>query len=264
MPELPDVEVRRIYLEKHALRQPVRRVRVVDKRILGDATPSSLGRALKNKKFIRADRRGKYLLVPTSDDHTLLMHLGMTGDLIYQSRSEKPPDFHRVIYYLGDDSSLYYLSKRMLGKVDVYPTRDYSEIPDIAKLGPEPLDPRFTGKDFAELISSRTTDIHKVLMDQTLIAGIGNIYSDEICFQAGIRPDRKANALSAKELENLYLKMRWVLRKSIEMGAELDDEADRFIIPHRHQDMICPRCGGGLEAMKIGGRTSYFCPRDQK
>jgi formamidopyrimidine-DNA glycosylase len=101
-------------------------------------------------------------------------------------------------------------------------------------------------------------------MDQELIAGIGNIFSDEITFQAGVRPDRKVKDLSDDEMKRIYEEMKRVLRRAIELGAELDEHADEFLIPHRGRNGECPRGHGKLVKKTIGGRSSYFCPACQK
>ncbi|MBU4174513.1 MAG: hypothetical protein KKB90_12305 [Actinobacteria bacterium] len=216
MPELPEVEEIRGYLEGNSLEKPVIRVTVPDTRVLDNVTPSSLGRGLKRASFVAAHRRGKYILLPTDNEKTL---------------------FHMT----SED-----------------------DIPDIAKLGPEPLSRGFTFKRFQAIVSPRGNPIHSVLMNQELIAGIGNIYSDEITFQARIRPDRKASGLSDESLRRLFDAMKLVLNRAIELDAELDRYPKDWIIPHRKKGGMCPVCGGALVKKAIGGRSSYFCPTCQK
>lgn len=264
MPELPDVEVRRLYLERTSLNRPVARVSVLDKRILQDATPASLGRGLKGASFTEARRRGKYVFLPTDRGNTLLMHFGMTGELLFRNPGEQKPKWSRVEFHFEGGTCLHYINMRLIGKVALYPTTDPEEITDIAGLGPEPLSRGFTFKRFRDIVQSRETTIHQVLMDQELLAGIGNIYSDEITYQAGVRPDRSTRTLSEAELRRLYDKLKWVLKRSIELGAELDDHADVFIIPNRERGGACPRGHGRLVKKTIGGRSSYFCSECQK
>jgi len=216
LPELPEVEEIRGYLEGNSLEKPVIRVTVPDTRVLDNVTPSSLGRGLKRASFVAAHRRGKYILLPTDNEKTL---------------------FHMT----SED-----------------------DIPDIAKLGPEPLSRGFTFKRFQAIVSPRGNPIHSVLMNQELIAGIGNIYSDEITFQARIRPDRKASGLSDESLRRLFDAMKLVLNRAIELDAELDRYPKDWIIPHRKKGGMCPVCGGALVKKAIGGRSSYFCPTCQK
>ena len=265
MPELPEVEVRRLYLESTSLGRKISRVAVLDKRILDSVTPSTLGRGLKGARFLAAHRRGKYIYVPTDRQSTLLMHFGMGGELLFIEHGGQPePKWCRVEFHFDSGACLHYTNMRLIGKIALYPTLDEREIPDIAKLGPEPLSRAFTYKMFREIVRGHRTTIHQLLMDQALIAGIGNIYSDEITYQAGIRPDRRTSSLSERETRLLYDTMKRVLRRAVELGAELDDHPGEFIIPHRGKNGACPRSHGGLIKKTIGGRTSYFCPACQK
>jgi len=264
MPELPDVEVRRRYFEATSLGQPVARVSVHDARALEGVTAAALGRGLRGTRFVSTARRGKYLLAATDRDSTLLLHFGMGGELVYTRKGEARPKWSRVEFHFGGGDRLHYIDLRLFGKVALHPTTDLSEIPDIAKLGPEPLDRSFTYKRFEEAVAGRRTTVHQVLMDQELIAGIGNIFSDEITYQAGVRPDRPVGDLSAEEMRRIYDRMKWTLRRAIELDADLDTHPERFLIPHREKDGVCPRGNARLVRKTIGGRSSYFCPICQR
>lgn len=264
MPELPDVDVRKRYFEETSLGREVERVSVPDPRILEGITPVSLGRGLKDARFVNANRRGKYLLAATDRHSTLLLHFGMGGELVYLEQRCAKPAWSRVCLHFAGGGCLHYTNLRMFGKVALWNTTDMSEIPDIARLGPEPLDPKFTFKRFRKALAGRRTSIHLALMDQELIAGIGNIFSDEITFQAGVRPYRPAGDLSEDELRRLYGKMKWTLRTAVRLNADLDGHPDRFIIPNRSKDGSCPRGNAKLTTVRLGGRTSYYCPACQK
>jgi formamidopyrimidine-DNA glycosylase len=263
MPELPDVEVRRLYFEKTSLKQPVARVSVLDARALEGVSPTALGRGLKGARFVSIGRRGKYLLARTDRESTLLLHFGMGGDLFYRKKGEQRAKWTRVEFCFDTGNRLDYIDLRLFGKVALFPTGDAGEIPDVAKLGPEPLDRSFTYKRFREAVGGHKTTIHQVLMDQELIAGIGNIFSDEITYQACVRPDRSVSDLSDEELRRVYDKMKWTLKQAVRLDADLDREPERFIIPHRERNGVCPRGNGKLASKKIGGRTSYYCPACQ-
>jgi len=264
VPELPEVEARKNYLERTSLGRKIESVKVQDLRILEDTTPIQLTKRLKGATFTEAGRRGKYLLVRTDIDGILLMHFGMTGSLLFEEESGKAPRFDRVEFHFKPKSVLYFIDQRLFGKIALYRTDDPLKIPEIAKLGPEPLGRAFTHKKFSEIVHSHNTTIHQLLMDQELIAGIGNIYSDEITYQAGVRPDRRTSSLTEKEIRRLYDKMKWVLRRAVELDAELDDHADRFLIPNRKRDGQCPKTQHKLVKKTIGGRSSYYCPTCQK
>lgn len=264
MPELPEVEARKRYLEKTSLARTVERVSVTDRRILEDTTPSALGRALRGARFESADRRAKYLLVRTDHESTLLIHFGMTGDLFFRQRGESKPKFSRVEFHFEEGSCLHFTDLRLFGKLAIYDTTDWALIGDIAKLGPEPLGRGFTFRAFRDIVKGHRTTIHQLLMDQGLIAGIGNLYSDEITYQAGVRPDRGASSLSDAEIRRLYDMTKWVLRRAVELDAELDEQADIFLLPNRGRNGQCPVTHDKLVKKTIGGRSSYYCPACQK
>jgi len=265
MPELPDVEVRKRMLESTSLGKKIVRVSVLEKRVLGEnTTPAILSKGLKDSVFKSVKRRGKYLLIRTNRDKILLIHLGMSGDLIFREKSREKPKWSRVEFYFGDGSCLHYINIRLIGKVALFETLDDSKIQEIAKLGPEPLERAFTFAKFASLVRSHSTSIHQLLMTQELIAGIGNIYSDEITFQAGVLPFRNTETLTEAEIKKLYDEMKRVLRTAIKLGADLDPYPERFLIPNRIKGGTCPRDGTPVKSKKIGGRTSYFCPACQK
>jgi formamidopyrimidine-DNA glycosylase len=264
MPELPDVEVRRKYLERNALGRPIAGISVSDPRSLEGVTPAALGRGLKGASFTAARRRAKYTLLPTDRGNTVLMHYGMTGDVLVRSKGEPRPRFNKVEFHFTDGGALDFSDIRLFGKIALYPTTDEDEIPDVAHLGPEPLGRSFTFKVFRGIVRNHRITIHQLLMDQSLIAGIGNIFSDEICYQAGVRPDRNTSSLTDVEIHRLFDKTRWVLRRAIALDADLDGHADEFIIPNRVKGGRCPHSGDLLVKKTIGGRSSYYCPKCQK
>ena len=265
MPELPDVEVRRRYIERTSLDRPISKVSVLDGRVLGKGTTAaSLARGLKGVEFRAARRRGKYVLVGTDADSTLLMHFGMSGELLLRRKGETKPRWSRVEFYFENGDCLHYVNMRLIGKIALYPTTDESRIPDIAKLGPEPLERSFTFQKFKAIVRAHDTTIHQLLMEQELIAGIGNIFSDEITYQAGVRPDRKTGTLSEADLRRCYDKMKWVLRRAIELDADLDGHADEFLIPNRVRNGTCPGTDEKLVKKTIAGRSIYYCPSRQK
>jgi len=264
LPELPEVEARRRCLAANALGRKIDRVSVPDKRILDKATPAALSRGLKGASFTDVERRAKYLLVRTDRNSILLIHFGLTGALFFRERGERKPRFSKAEFYFEGGSCLHYTDPRLFGKIALYETTDDDDIPEIAKLGPEPLSRAFTFKRFNDVIRGHKTTLHQVLMVQELIAGIGNEYSDEIAYQAGVRPDRMTTSLSDGEVRRLYDKMKWVLKQAVNLNAELDGWADRLIIPNRGKDGECPRTHDKLSKKTIAGRTSYFCPTCQK
>jgi formamidopyrimidine-DNA glycosylase len=263
MPELPEVETKKRYLERTSMGKPIDKVSVKDPRVLDGITPAGLARGLKGTRLVGARRRAKYILAYTDSDATLLLHFGMTGDLYFRGRGEPRPRFSRVEFNFEGGGCLHFLDTRLFGKVALYRTADESQIPYVARLGPEPLDRSFKYEDFNRIVRGHRTTIHQLLMDQELIAGIGNIYSDEITYQAGVLPYRRTETLSDEEVRALYDRMKWVLRRAVDLDAELDGHADVFLIPNRVKGGECPRTGEPLLKKTIAGRTSYYCPSCQ-
>jgi formamidopyrimidine-DNA glycosylase len=192
VPELPEVEVKRKYIEETSLGRVIDRVAAKKTRILRNVTPAKLSRDLKGQKFVEARRRAKYLLIATSEGDTLLMHFGMTGDAVFRSKGEAVPKFDKVEFHFSDGNALHFTDIRLFGRIALYETTDEREIPDVSGLGPEPLDRSFTFAKFSAIVRSHNTTIHQLLMEQQLIAGIGNIYSDEITYQADASPRDRA------------------------------------------------------------------------
>jgi formamidopyrimidine-DNA glycosylase len=263
MPELPEVETKRRYIEKTSLGQEIAGIKVSDRRILQGVTPQGLARGLEGQQFESVTRRAKYLMLGTSGGSTVLMHFGMTGDVLHGDAGGVSPKFERVAFDFTGGRTLRYVDMRLFGKIALYQTLDGNDIPDIARLGPEPLGRAFTLKKFADMARSHKVTVHQLLMDQGLIAGIGNLYSDEICYQAKVLPARTAQSLSDEEVRCIYDKIKWTLRRAIDLGADLDEQADVFLIPNRGKGGTCPR-GHPLEKKTIGGRTSWYCPAEQK
>ncbi len=261
MPELPDVEVILRYLKSKSLKKSIEMVKVSDSRILKGMTGRKFESSLIGHYFESAVRRGKFCIVKVDYGGCLIFHFGMTGDLKYFKDAAYTPEYTRILFAF-DKGYLAYVSQRMLG--GVWLTKEPNEVATIVLMGPEPLDPKFTLSIFRERLKERAKMIKALLMDQRFIAGIGNLYADEILFQAGIRPYRKATDLKKGEIRGLYWEIKRVLKDANMVNAEVWRLSHRFLIPHRHSDGICPKCRKELESTSIGNRTSFFCPRCQR
>ncbi len=269
MPELPDVETMRRYLQATSLHQEITDIEVHDTDILPgeqaareDAT-AELREDLVGRSFDSTRRHGKWLFVALDEDDGgyLVLHFGMTGDLQYFKDMDDEPEYDRVLFRFEDGYQLAYISQRKLGDVEVID--DVDRFVEQKELGPDALDPDFDLAAFKEAVGDRRAMVKSVLMDQSTIAGIGNVYSDEILFQAGIHPRTKINRLGEETLERLFHTMKDVLPKAIEYEAQPDQLPESFIGPHRHKDGRCPLCGAELERVQVGSRHAYFCPNWQ-
>ena len=193
------------------------------------------------------------------------MHFGLNGALRHLDGSEAEPPYTRIRLDFDDGSHLAYINPRRLGAVGL--VDDADSLIAAAELGPYALDPHFDLAAFQQILSRSRRDIKSVLMDQTAIAGIGNIYSDEILFQAGIHPKARAARLDSDTRKRLFRQVKCVLETAVERGAgaELAPSAlpGSFLLPQRRKGGRCPRCGGEIRTVKFSGRTAYYCPHCQ-
>src|SRR5215211_6342863 len=235
MPELPDVEVFRRYIDSTSLHQKIESVEVRDGRILGGVSARKLQSALKGRTFESTRRHGKNLFVGLDDGGWLLMHFGMTGDLEY------------------------FEDQRMFGKVDL--VEDLESFVREKKLGPDSLE--LDPASFRERFEGRKGSVKAALMNQQVVAGVGNIYSDEILFQARLHPETRIEQLDDATLERLFEETRRVLETAIERGAYPQELPDNFLLSHRREGERCPRGNGEIRKLKAAGRTAYYCPACQ-
>lgn len=261
MPELPDVEVFKQYLDATSLHQRIEEAEVRTSKILEGSTAQAVSKRLRGRRFESSRRHGKNLFARMDDGNWLLFHFGMSGRLVYFKDMEKDPPYDRLLITFSNGRHLAYDSQRMLGEVGL--VEDVDEYVKGKGLGPDVLDDRFDFARFQKAIGGRSARIKSALMDQQGLAGIGNVYSDEILFQAGIHPKTKAGELDEKTLKRLFNRMKTVLETTIRHRADPSEFPRTYITPHRKKDGKCPKCGAGLEREKVAGRTAYYCPRCQ-
>ena len=210
-------------------------------------------------------RRGKYLQFHLSGGDTLFIHLKMSGDLLVEPTDEPPHRHVRTIFDLDNNHQLRFKDTRKFGRV--YLVDDPNMV--VGKLGPEPLADDFSVEDFKALFQRRKGRLKPLLLNQTFIAGIGNIYGDESCFIAKIDPRRLANTLSAAELEKLYHAIRQALNAGItHKGASLDEvyrggEFQNHFQVYGRTGEPCLNCGAAIQRIVLGGRSTHFCSRCQ-
>jgi len=258
MPELPDVEAVIKRIRRKILNRRIRGIAVLDKTLISKSRLKSV----QGKKIAGITRRGKYILFLLDGDCTLVIHLRMTGTLLV-TRAKAGIDAHtRFIIRLDADRELRFIDQRRLSMLYVIRDMDFRCIPGLRQMGPEPLSADFTPQAFNTQLQKRTGRIKSLLMNQRFIAGIGNIYGDEILFQSRIRPSRKACDLTSSQVQRLYNKIRYVLEKSCEHNADLS-EMHKWFVQGRGEG-YCVNCKGELKKIKIQGRYSYFCARCQR
>ena len=258
MPELSEVETFKEYIDKTSLNQVVNDVKIRDERILKVSKVLFI-KALKNKKFEETIRHGKYLLIKL-ENQFLIMHFGMTGDLEYFEQAIDEPKYTKVLFVFTNGHFLSYISQRLFGHLDL--TTSIEDFLDKKKLGPDAY--KMSYEDFKKTLVKRTAIMKSALLNQSIFAGIGNIYSDEILFQSKLNPKRKINTLDENELKELFQNIKKVLQYGIDFKGELENYSKDLIIPHRSKDGECPKCTNKLERYEISGRHGFFCPKCQK
>lgn len=287
MPELPEVETVRRGLHELIIGRVIRRVTYDNPKSFPNAT-NDVNTFLVGARITDVRRRAKVLMIDLSSDYSLVIHLKMTGQLVFRGEAvfgaghpsdsligELPDRSTRVTLEFTDDSHLYFNDQRKFGWVKLMPTIEISNIDFMQKVGPEPLEADFTPRQFAERFTRRAkTSIKAALLDQTVVAGVGNIYADEALWGAKIHPQRLVGSLSTTEFTRLYTVLREVMNLAIEKGGSTDKnyvnaEGKRgsymdFARVFRREGQLCPRCGTLIVKFKHAGRGTHICPHCQK
>jgi len=261
MPELPDVVIFKRYLQATALYQKIEAVEEVSTPLLDGISAKQLRKNLLGRSFEDADRHGKYLFARVAEDGWLVLHFGMSGFLKYFKNTDQAPAHVRLLIAFTNGYHLAYDCSRKLGRVSW--TTDRKRFIDNQQLGPDALAEKFDEEVFRSLLDKRRGSIKSLLMNQQALAGIGNIYSDEILFHADIHPRRKAANLQEADQQKLYHCLRKVLQTAIDRHAGENGWPDDWLLPVRSSSQTCPRCGGEIRRSKISGRSSYFCASHQ-
>ncbi|MDD5382399.1 MAG: bifunctional DNA-formamidopyrimidine glycosylase/DNA-(apurinic or apyrimidinic site) lyase [Candidatus Margulisbacteria bacterium] len=286
MPELPEVETVKRGLEKNIISKVIADFTCDTRKMINHPLPF-YKKTLKGSKVIKIGRRAKMIIIGLSGDWNLLAHLKMTGQLVYrgQNRSvvgghpikegfeQDPNRFTHAIFTFSDKTRLYFNDVRKFGWLRLYRGAELAKQLGHG-LGPEPLDHHFTMEVFRQELKKRPNNkIKQFLMDPKNVVGIGNIYSDEICFFARVRPDRKVKTLTDQEIALLLKGIKNILNEAIKYeGTSISDyvnamgEAGAYTAKlrvYQRYGKKCYRCGGNVQKIKMGGRTSSFCPRCQ-
>jgi formamidopyrimidine-DNA glycosylase len=267
MPELPEVETIRNELTPWVAGQSFTQVTILDTKLVCDGSAEEIRRGLTGQKVESLQRRGKYLIFHLSNGSSLIIHLRMTGSLLLDPKDADR--YGRAVFQLSNGHHFVFSDRRRLGKLWLVDDDDIV----ISKLGPEPFDESFTPDIFEQKLSRHHIPIKAALLDQSIVAGIGNMYADEALFAARIHPLRKADDLSPVEVQTLYHSIRRVLQAAItNKGASVDTyirpEGElgtahfNFKVAHRGGE-LCPVCGSLIERCLVQNRGTYFCPRCQ-
>ena len=260
MPELPDVEMFKRYLDATSLHQRIDDVDVRNRYILKETSARELTRGLKGRRFESSRRHGKHLFVRIDRELWLRLHFGMTGSLHYLKNDEQAPRHARVLFVFANSHRLAFDDQRQFGQLGLL--KDVDEFLKKHALGPDALD--LDLGEFKKILRKHRGAVKTILLNQKLIAGIGNLYADEILFRARIHPATDIACLNDKALTKISQATHHILRKAIAAKAATDQMPQSWLLPHRGKGGKCPRCGSTLKSATIGGRTAWFCPHCQK
>jgi len=266
MPELPEIETIKRYLEKYLMGRKIKEAKILNKKsFIGDK------KKILNSKILKIERSGKMLVLKLNNDLNLIFHLKLTGQLIFSNflKNSEIKNYTRIIFIL-DKGFLIFNDARKFGWVKILNDKDLNNA--LSKIGKEPFDLNF--KYLKEIFSKTKRPIKIVLMDQEKIAGLGNIYANEALFLAKIHPLKPANKLKDKEIKNLLLSIKKVIQKAIKLQGtsfrfyvkpdESKGSYQKEFLVYQRKDEKCSRCKNKIKYIKIGGRGTFYCPTCQK
>ena len=272
MPELPEVESIRRTLEKQVTGQVIKEIQVYWPPSVSGWGEQSFLSLVNGQRITGFSRRGKYLLITLDGGYTLLAHMRMTGRLLYAPDGREPEKHTRVVFLL-ERGELHFWDIRKFGRIQAIPTGLCLSEPVLGKLGPEPLDDGFTPELLQGLLEGKKSSLKAALIDQRVVAGIGNIYADEALYEAGLSPERPAGSLSRPECERLRDAIRKVLDAGIVAGgASIRDYRDGSGNRGRFQETMqvygrggkpCYACGRPLTRLRLAGRATVYCANCQ-
>jgi formamidopyrimidine-DNA glycosylase len=298
MPELPEVENLRLGLEKNIVGQKILKVKVSKPKLVsgkGNVRKASLKKVrefesgLKNEMFAEVERRAKNLIFRFASGKVLLVHLKMSGQFVYKGKDSKKiigghpieisesvlPNKHTHVIFELEKGVLYYNDTRMFGYLLYYPSVEaFEKANHFELIGLEPFDKKFTSKYLIEALKNKKGKIKAVLMDQSIVTGLGNIYADESLFESRIKPARPANSLSKDEVSNLYKAIVRIIKRAVKVGGSsvatyrlLDNSQGNYAREHKvygKEGKLCPNCKSPLTKTIIQSRTTIFCEKCQK
>ena len=248
MPELPEVERARALIEERALHRRIESADDADVFVCRPHSPGEIDSALAGATPVAAHRRGKAMWIEMEDGPTLGLHLGMAGRIVVDGRGSQR-GWDRFTLAFEDGGSLALRDKRRLGRVVLEP--------DLSVLGPDAAE--VSRREFRERVGRGHAPLKARMLNQKVIAGVGNLLADETLWRARLSPEREAGSLSEEELDELRRELRAATRRAIRRGGVHTGD----LIRHRRRGGACPRCGATLERATVGGRTTYWCPREQ-
>ncbi len=277
MPELPEVETIRRDVDREFVNKRIKRVEVNrDRSVRRHHDPKDFVLRVEGRKLLGTRRRGKYLLFKLDNGDVMVAHLGMSGQLLRANPKDPLEKHTHVVLSFVSAPQLRFVDPRTFGELFVTtPERLEEEVPELAHLGFDPIDDQMAWTRFGDMLSARKTKLKALLLDQRFVAGIGNMYADEILFTAGLRHDRNSDTLTPQEVRRLYRSIVETLQEAIKhRGSSLVDEQYRDLFGevgafqrmhnvYNREGLACPRCRATIVRVKVNGRSAFFCPHCQ-
>jgi len=268
MPELPEMETYRRLLSERIVGKPMTEIEINREKSI-NIPPSQFIQELQGNTITKIDRRAKHLIFQLSSGKSLLLHL-MLGGWMYLGNDEDNPDRTKQVIVSFGNEKLYFIGLR-LGYLHLYNTKELTS--ELSDLGPEPLDSTFTIEKFQEIFTERRGMIKTTLVNQEVIAGIGNCYSDEICFEVRIKPIRKFDELEPSEFNALFNGMKTVFHRAIEAGGYMDNPLykndhktggyNKICAVYDREGEPCKRCQTPIILETVSSRKTFYCPNCQ-
>jgi formamidopyrimidine-DNA glycosylase len=263
MIELPDVERMIDGFAGYATGKTISEVLIDDPDAV-DVDPDRASETLEDHAIDAVERQGRYIVLRFRSGYSLVFHMGEEGEIYLESQTAPPREDSKIRLQFAAGRELRYSSPGTKGEVHLVEGDDFSGVDTLENLGIDPLSDELTGERFVELAEEHPrSSLKGMLMNQEIVAGIGNEYADEICFQAGYRPDSRVGEMTARQLERVHKYLKRVLRRAT-LHWEAAHADPGWLINHRSDGDPCPRCGNELESMTLIGRKTYICPRCQR
>ena len=272
MPEIAEVETVRNTLKKRILNKPIKSVNVRYTKMI-ESNLEEFKKVLVGRSFLDIKRRGKWLIFDLGD-YYLLSHLRMEGKYFIKNHEEELNKHEHVIITFTDNTDLRYHDTRKFGRMNLIKKEELATAEEIAKQGLEPGDKNLTAKYLVDKFKKKRLPIKTVLLEQTIISGLGNIYANEVLFAAGIDPLKKACDVSLEEASRIVEESNRIIKAAIKMGGTtiksytsslgVTGRFQQYLCVHKREGMPCLKCGTTILNMKVNGRSTYFCPKCQE
>ncbi|MCB0595711.1 MAG: DNA-(apurinic or apyrimidinic site) lyase [Lewinellaceae bacterium] len=261
MPELPEVNTKKLHFDRVALNKKIEKIALREtNHIFRNISGEAFAQKVKGRQFTSSYRRGKYLFARLDNGHDVLFHFGMTGEFYAYDEEEQHPKHERFAFLFPDGQRLGFDCPRKLAHIYYLENKD--DFIREKKLGEDAL--VISEAEFLDKMEGKTGTIKGFFLNQSNLAGMGNLYADEVCWQVRIHPASLIPALDDKTRKDLYRRMQAILRQAIANKADYAHYPDEWLWNHRHKDGTCPRDGHRLERGKVASRSTYYCPECQE